>query len=327
MTASAAHETALRDDALLCCDVGVERYAFRNTDVRHIERAEHLQPHSGGDGRLGALTLGDQHVPVFGLGRALGRSPIEGHSRIRDSYIAVTGDRHALVGWLVDRIARPHSGVTNLVPLPTVVGAPATSWFDAIVQFADETAALLIAPRHLHPISPATAPRTIESVFEPPRPPARARLSEPVAVVFSTGALPDSAGRRCALSGRQIAGIVQPTAVIPVPGCAPFVVGITWWRGAAVPVVDFRAPDQRPASPPHRRLIAQCDGRHRGALVAFSIDSEVVMWRPTGEDRLLPDAVCPPFTFGVFDVGGDAVGLLDLGRLVAPGARAALASA
>jgi chemotaxis signal transduction protein len=122
--------------------------------------------------------------------------------------------------------------------------------------------------------------------------------------------------RRYAISGRQIAGIVQPAATMPLPGCADHIVGLTWWRRSVVPVIDFRDTAERTPDTDRRRLIAQCGGRHRGALVAFSIDAEVLMCRPDAAHRQLRDIPCPSFASGIFDVNGEPVALIDLDVLL-----------
>ena len=302
------------EDGILCCDVGDERFAFRSGDVRHVERAEYLRPDRGDGGRLGTLRLGGQTVPVFALGDVLGRTAPDHRHTSSDGHIAVTGDRHSLAGWLVDRIARPAQPAPgDIAPLPSIVGAPATSWFEGIVWLGEDESALLLAPHRLHASSPGVDINHAEVAFE--RPASPSGEPEPVAVVFSTTVLPQSAARRYALSGRQIAAIVQPTTPIAVPGCSEYVGGVTWWRRTVVPVIDFRAPAERDLTPHRRRLIAQCGAGHHGSLVAFSIDAEVVMCRPADDHRLLPAVPCPSFASGVFDVNGEAVALLDLDAL------------
>lgn len=303
-----------RDDGLLCCDVGHERYAFRGGDVRHVERAECMRADRS-DGRVGTLTLGARHVPVYALADVLGRPASDRQLAVHDGHIAVTGDRHAMAGWLVDRIARaPQPAPGDVAPLPPLVGAPATSWFEGIVRLSDDASVLLLAPDRLTSPIAAVDNRDAGIVFERPRPIA-AGEPEPVAVVFSTSVFPASAARRYALSGRQVAAVVQPAAPIPVPGCSGYVLGVTWWRGAVVPVVDFRDPADRGGAH-RRRLIVQCGPRRHGSLVAFSIDSEVIMCRPAADHRRLPAVSCPPFASGVFDINGDAVALLDLDALL-----------
>jgi chemotaxis signal transduction protein len=303
-----------RDEGLLCCDVGEARFAFRSGDVRHVARSEHMRAERGEDGRLGTLRLGGQQVPVFALGEVLGIASANAAST-RDSHIAVTGDRSALSGWLVDRIARvPQPAPDDIAALPAIVGARASKWFEGLVWLGENESALLLSPHHLSTTTsgdvrdggPVFARAASIAVADP----------EPVAVVFSTTVLPASETRRYALSGRQIAAIVQPTAAIPLPGCADYVDGLTWWRRSAVPVIDFRTPAARDGSH-RRRLIAQCGARQHGSLVALSIDAEVVMCRPSAEHHALATVECPPFASGVFEVKGEAVALLDLDALLA----------
>jgi chemotaxis signal transduction protein len=308
-------ERSTREDGILVCDVGSERYAFRGGDVRHVERAEYVRVDPAEDGRLGTLRLGGLPVPVFALAQVLGRpwTPASGHL---EGHVAVTGDRQGLVGWLVDRIARaPHPAADDIAPLPPLVGAPATRWFEGIVRLGGDEIALLLSPQGLG--RDATwVPRAEPAVFDL-GPGFAGHSSEPIAVVFSTPALPESAARRYALSARQIAAIVQPDDPIAVPGCSPHVLGVTWWRRGVVPVVDFRAASGRPPAAGRRRVIAQCGGDQHGSLIAFSIDAEVMMCRPGADHQQVTSAPCPWFASGMFDVNGDPVALVDLAVLLA----------
>jgi chemotaxis signal transduction protein len=313
---------ATRDDGILRCSVGNEQFAFRTLDVRHIARAEQLRGDPIDDGRVGALTLGGQQVPVFALGRVLGR-PSARRSSHADQHIAVTGGRDGLVGWLVDRIARTASPARDAIaPLPRSVGAPASRWFEGLVTFDADDSALLVAPQYLNPLAtPDAEPLDTDAAFTAPFTAAHDRRAEPVAVLFSTDSLPPSPARRYALSGRQIAAVVQPTAPIPVPGSAAHVLGVTRWRQSVVPVIEFRSGATQSAFD-RRLLIAQGGTGSQGSLIAFAIDSEIMMHRPEADHRLLPDVECPSFCAGMFAVDGDVVGLLDLDALVAGASRA-----
>lgn len=318
MTPAANAFSPTHEDGILCCEVGRERYAFRSSDIRHVERAEYVRVDGGTDGRRGTLRLGSQQVPVFALGQVLGGTSSNYTPHGGEGHVAITGERGALVGWQVDRIARaPRLGAGDIAALPPILGAPATSWFEGLVRLDDDESALLIAPHHLASGRQVVEGRDPEVAFER-RAPTPAIDPEPVAVVFSTTALPASAAIRYALSGRQIAAIVQSTEIIAVPGCSDRVRGVMWWRRVVVPVIDFRNAADRDATPPRRRLIVQCGARQHVSLIAFSIDSEVVMCRPATDHRLLPAVACPPFASGVFDVNGEAVALLDLDALLAP---------
>jgi chemotaxis signal transduction protein len=303
-----------RDEGILRCSVGADQYAFRNGDVQHVARVEHMRDDRATDGRRGTLRLAGQQVAVFALGDVLGRPRVDATGTLADQHIAVTGDRHELVGWLVDRLARtaaPPPG--GIAPLPRSIGTPASNWFEALVTFGEGDSALLIAPRHLNPLAAQPLAPDHDAVFAVPA--AGDRRADPVAVVFATEVLPPSAACRYALSGRQIAAIVQPTTPIPIPGSASHVRGVMLWRQAVVPVIDFRHAAAQAESPNARRLIAQCGVRGRGSLVAFSIDADVVMHRRGTDYTQLPDLASPPFCSGLFDVNGEPVGLLDLDAL------------
>jgi chemotaxis signal transduction protein len=303
------------DRGILYCEVGGERYALRSRDVRHVERAEHLRPADVADGRAGVLKLGDHIVPVFSLARVLGR-PADRPARPED-HIAVTGDRESLVGWLVDRVVRTdHVTTADMAPLPALIGAPATTWFEGFLGRTAYDAAPVLVPQSLNPLAPATAQRTATTTQSA----AVHTTGEPVAVVFSTTMLPPTGARRYALSGRQIVGIVPPVPAIPLPGCADHVVGVTWWRRSVVPVIDFRDPDDRATDTHRRRLIVRCGARHGGAPVAFSIDAEVLMCRADHGHRQLHDVPCPSFASGIFEINGESVALLDLDVLLDAGA-------
>jgi len=300
---------------LLRCTTGHGEFAIRSRDVRHVARAEQLRVDDAPDGRAGALRLANHTVPVFSLDHALGLS----HGRAiaqADHHIAVTGDGSTLVGWLVDKLTREPAPEVKMAPMPPFIGGHACRWFEGVVTCANADVVLLIDPRELSPLrdhvfagdrsEPAFLPAVI----------ARPSSADPVALVFSTAAFPASPIDKFALSGRQVAAIVQPTHTIPVPGCASHVSGLTLWRDAVVPVVDYRA-DTRVQSANWRRLIARC-GTRAQSLVAFAIDDQVVMHRPAADNLPVTDVACPPFASAVFDVNGDRVALLDVDALASP---------
>jgi chemotaxis signal transduction protein len=143
--------------------------------------------------------------------------------------------------------------------------------------------------------------------------------AEQIALLFSTPALPRCAAPRFALSGRQVAAISQPMSPIPVPGSAPYVSGVAWWRNLVVPVIDFRGPGEHDDEAQRRRqLIAQCGSRLGNTLVAFAVDAEIALHRPGTGDERAAGVPCPSFAAGVFDIGGEPVALLDLDSLLAP---------
>jgi chemotaxis signal transduction protein len=300
-------------DSFLRCAVGTREYVFRSEDVRHVTRTDQLRADPIADGRVGAVKLAGQDVPVFALGRALG---LDDTPRLPEQHIAVTGDQHELVGWLVDHVGRAN-GVDDcaMATLPAAVGQRAASWFEGLVSLADGARLLLITPGNLNPLR-AEGDRREGPAFAAPAQAAGTAPADPMALVFSTSVLPRCEARRYALSGRQVAAIVRPSDQIELPGSANHVAGLTLWRQLAVPILDFRESDDRGAAKHRRRIIAQSGGPG-GCLVAFSIDADVVVHRPAATNRLVVDVPCPPFAAGMFDIDGEAVALLDLDALLA----------
>ena len=302
-------------DGLLRCNAGGVEFAIRASEVRHVARADQLRADDKRDGRAGVIKLGGYLVPVFALHDRFGlRRTVE--TAEPDQHIAVTGDQEQLVGWLVDRVTRDSAAATaHFAALPASIGGAARRWFDGIVVTADR-AVLLVNTRQLNPLATDASTTFDATPAFAPLPITDDVRAEPVALLFSTDALLASDTNRYALSARQVVGIVQTTAIIGVPGCAPHITGVTMWRDIAVPVVDFRGQPQAAAAN-RKRLIARCGTGGRPSLVAFSIDAEIVMHKPAAGDRLIPEAACPPFATGVFNVDGDRVALLDLDSLVA----------
>ncbi len=306
----------MSDLTLVCCWIGDKQYAFYDTDVRQIARVEKMHADDTGDGRVGALEVDGRLAPVFRLGDVLNRGAQRGVDA--GHHIAVTGHGADAIGWLVDQIERtsvpPDAHVGSV---PGVVGPIAASWFEALVWIGT-TSVLLMSPRNLSPLQK----RRVRMEAPKPAPAADKKINEGaerVVLLFSTPALPSPGSARFALSGKRIAAITQPIPAIAVPGAAPYVTGVSWWRNVVVPVVDFRGPGDHDDTEERRRcVVAQCGPRLGNALVAFSVDAEVTMHRPGDGDRQLMDAACPPFVGGMFEIGGEVVGLLDLDALLSP---------
>jgi chemotaxis signal transduction protein len=300
--------------------VGDKQYALRGGDVRQIVRVEKMRTVAGSDGSVGTLELAGQAVPVFRLGSVLGRTGVQRNTPTSGGHhIAITGEDEELVGWLVDRVVRtPLSQDAQIVALPAVVGPAATSWFEALVKVGG-TSILLLAPQSLNPLSPRQPRAGAIGSSAAPAEKKPGDSAEQIALLFSTPALPRCAAPRFALSGRQVAAISQPMSPIPVPGSAPYVSGVAWWRNLVVPVIDFRGPGEHDDEAQRRRqLIAQCGSRLGNTLVAFAVDAEIALHRPGTGDERAAGVPCPSFAAGVFDLGGEPVALLDLDSLLAP---------
>jgi chemotaxis signal transduction protein len=300
----------MTDEMLVCCGVGDDEYAFRATDVRQVVRAERMRDASAPDGRIGALEVAGGAVPVFSLGRALGR-PAARPTPGSGGHIVISGSEQEPIGWLVDRVYRMRiEEATAIAPLPSIVGSRALRWFTALVRTAD-TSRLLMAPR-------SAAARTLPArVTASVRPSARsgAGTAAPV-LIFATPALPRAGVSRFALSCRRIVGVAQELSITTVPGSARHVAGLAWWRDTVVPVIDFRGRDSSDGDARRRCLIACGSERHGAAYVGLPVDADVAMHQPSAEDGAASDVPCPPFAAGVFAVAGQPVALLDLDALL-----------
>jgi chemotaxis signal transduction protein len=304
----------VRDD-IICCTAGLEQYAFRNADVRYVARAEQMRREAGPHGQIGSLRISSQSVPVFDLGALLGHPTPARGAHVEGLHIIVTGDSGSLTGWLVGRVMRtPMDCGSPAVPLPATVGFPAARWFDALVKLK-EYSVLLLAPRHLTPGVPPAGVTDSAEVFHEPRS-AVDRQAEPIVAIFSTPVLPSSGPGRFAISGRLIEAVVQREIPMGVPGCAPHVTGVIWWRNAVVPVVDFRGRERSDSAVPRRCLIARLSNAAGHGLVAFEIDSEIAVHRPSARDLAVQDLPCPPGAFGTFSVNGEPVSLINLDALL-----------
>lgn len=306
----------MNGSGFLRCDAGDRAFALRAEDVCHVARADQLRVDRGTDGRAGVVMLGGQAVPVFSLRTSLGLAEIDAAPRT-DRHIAVTGSPHNLIGWMVDHLARYPATDADVRSMPRCVGHRAIRWFEGIVATAGAPPLLLISPNALNPLTtPAISDEECTRGFAAPQAASAANGAGPLALVFSTPALPMRDGWRYALSGRQVAAIVQPEATLTIPGSAPHVMGVTMWRDAAVPVFDFRASSPRAVEPRARRLIARCGSARRATHVAFEIEADILVHRPVAGDRRLEDVGVPSFASGVFDINGSTVALLDIDALV-----------
>jgi chemotaxis signal transduction protein len=272
---------------------------------------------------VGTIAVGGEAVPVFSLAAFLdGAGPVE-NGTTTGQHIVVTPGAQGLIGWLADRIVRSRlSKRLDVLPLPAVLATGATAWFEGLV-IVDGAPLLLLSPRNLD----RRATR-VPAVADVPSPAIAAAPATPVAeagpalvVMFSTPALPPSGAARYALSVRRIEAVVQSLDVILVPGCPPHVTGVAVWRSQVIPVVDFRSTNDRSAPAEDERfLIARCGRPLRGGSVAFAVESELALHKPTREDREAEEAEpTPPFVAGTFIVSGNRLALLDLDTLLLNG--------
>jgi purine-binding chemotaxis protein CheW len=162
-------------------------------------------------------------------------------------HIVVLRGADRLWGLLVDRVASlPPVDTAALGPLPRLVVNPQTNFFQGAVKF-DKELVLLLNPPQLHPRG-ATTPAPESSESDPRQRAAREEVPSGLGVrgpgrqlvLFSLVAPP--AGERPVTFGLpigQVAEILEPLSVPPVPGAPTFVAGIVNWRERLVPVVDL----------------------------------------------------------------------------------------
>jgi len=311
---------------LVSCTVGTRQFAMRGADVREIVRAERMRPSGRSDGSTGTLVVAGNSIPVYSLGAVLDNTTASSASGAAGTdaapsghHIVVTHGSQGPIGWLADRIVRSHlTERFDVLPLPFLTSV-SNGWFEGVL-IVEGSPLLLVSPRRLDPRvardrthSDAAIPET-----DAPAAPPSVDAGPPLVVMFSSPALPPSGAPRYALSARRIAAVVQSLDVTPVPGCPPHVTGVAVWRGMVMPVIDFRPAGERTTAIEGTRfLIARCGRTLRGGSVAFAVDSELGLHKPTAEDREADgDDSTPSFIAGTFNVLGDRLALLDLDALL-----------
>ncbi len=313
-----------RADSIVACTIGDEQFALRGTDACEIIRAERIRRSAGTETVVGTLYVNRESVPVYALAAALDRpAKSSAGSRPGGHHVVVTRGSTGMVGWLVDRIARPALGDgAQVIPLPAIAGPIATTWFEGLVQIGDRVL-LVLSPANLDPRAPSRAGSIVDRVPLCAAGPADAPVDDtgsPLVLLFSSPALPRCGAPRFALSARRIAAVIRSQPVTVVPGSARHVRGVIVWRDAAVPVIDVRGEtDRRAAANDDRLVVARCGAAMNGALVAFPIGVEMTLHQPTRADRQMDEAAesNTPFVAGVFSVAGTPVALLDLEAAVA----------
>jgi chemotaxis signal transduction protein len=296
---------------IVCCAVGPNHYAFDGADVRFIVRSEQLRP-APPDAPAGCVGIlrADVDIPVYLLARHVAGAAASG----AHSHIVVTQGAGRPIGWLVSNTIRnTRDSESSVLPLPPIAGPLAASWFKGLIKLADRPY-LLLSPRGLDPSASSHPPAAYAPVIPPP--PHDAAAGQAV-VLFATVALPPSRVARYAVSARQVLAVVAQTLpATPLPSGKPQVNAVALWRDIAVPVVDFRGrvPDGRDTKA--RYLIAHCGALLKYAPLALPIEQGVALHKAGPADRQLPrDAGDPPYLAGVFEIGGELVGLVDIDKL------------
>lgn len=301
---------------LVSCAVGEVEYALRSADIVAVMRAERMRAPAASESGIGVVTVGSERVCVHSLGATIGTEP-SAASPARDRHVVVLRGSTGPVGWLVDRVSRSHvSEVSDVLPLPAIVGARARRWFGGIVSTGERTM-LLLSP------CPTGAPEfasetNANQAFAPPndQTPRSPAINAPLVVTFGSRALPAFGAVRYAISARRVAGIESGLQIVHVPGTELPVTGISVWRSEALPILDFGSSRPEHERDHGRLLILRGGGATTGTAVAIPVDAETALCQPTHENVLLGRSRVagrdlPPFVVGLFDVRGQKVALID----------------
>jgi chemotaxis signal transduction protein len=213
---------------------------------------------------------------------------------------------------LVDRAVRVTLDERfELLPLPAFV-APAGLWFAGILQ-GGSVSCLLLSPDGLQP---GGAPRPAAHAAAPDRP--RVTHGRPegaeILVMFRSAALPSCSGSRYGLGSRRVGAVVQTLPSIGLPGAPTFVTAVSWWQGAAVPLIDFSERGHG-VSCSRYLLVRTRDGEYAG----LPVEPDVALHRVTADAPQVSGRGAP-FVAGLFTVGEERVALLDVDALLATGA-------
>ncbi len=302
----------------ICCVVGMEQYALAGADIRVVARAEYVKKGAGPANCVGTLRYGAETLPVYSLPGLFGRAP---ESSVADRYVIVTRGDGESFGLLVDRIVRTPAGSPALLPLPAAAGATPSAWFDGLLRMGDVVSCLVLSPRGIDPLAPA-APRRATPPIAQAAGGRTGAVASGMVLTFTSAALPSVQAAKYALAADRVGGIVQSLPWIPLPGAAPHIRAVGWWRDHAVPILRFNGEHGADVNGSDRFLVARSGGRGRGGFFAFRVGADVALHRATAADRRHAEVERREwFTRGIFSVAGDAVALLDVDAIIAgPGA-------
>lgn len=302
---------------LIRCGLADETYGLDTTAVLNIHRAEYLRADGVPEGAVGRLPHAQGDLAVYSLAQRL-RRPSPPAEALR--HIVVLNAQPQPWGLLVERVS-PITPVPArcLEPLPASLGTSAACCFRGAVKL-ERGLMLVLAPERLHPDAPpapgAEPVRKEEGGRrkEEPSPfilPERPRPGSRQLVLFSTAAparekRPLSFG----VSTTQVADILEPPPLVPVPGTPADILGLVNWRDRLVPVLDLASRLGLPASgvPEHARLLI-VRGTAGAGLLGFLVCPAIRVLRlPVAcqpSDRGLP--LEPSYLRGVVELRGETL--------------------
>lgn len=268
------------------CQFSGEQYALEMSTVPSVRQLSEVVPTASGEfpGQLGHLPVANAApVPVFSLAERLGRPGSESRGR---QHVVVAQTSRGPLGLVVDTVSHVLAIATsNLIGLPSLLNNPTKRVVKNVVDFAaiEETGAqsgsdmsLLLSPERLHPAAapltpdPRRKPAANEKAVTGTQSARRGGQMVLLAVTDEESASAPLVG----LSVTQIAEILEPSAVVPVPFSPEDVPGFVVWRNQPVPVVEIGHRFGLPGKSADQRLVI-ARGRGDSELFAFMAQSRM----------------------------------------------------
>jgi len=333
---STATQTVPDGLQIIRCHAAGVTYCLDMKWVESIERTDLLKvlpdTENGETGFVGTLPGAAGDVPVYSLATRLGLSEETAGELQRVVVLKFGGMRWGLRVGGVSQVMKV--GRDALVPLPSISRNPANILFAGMIE-TDESLLLLLAPERLQPGAPASVSTLLEfgePVNEIDVPSTETRQAADSSVQANVNSGPNrilvfslaetSPSERplvFGLSVTQVAEVLNPLPLIPVPGSPAYVLGIARWRGTPVPVINLAA---RMGLPPtaaggKTRLMITC-GTRRDSRVGFLIQPTVrSVLLPVAHRRCLRDlGLDVPLMQGAVELQNETLVIPDIQRLL-----------
>jgi len=220
------------------CTAAGETYCLRMLWIRGIRRIEELQKQQDTSGAVGWIESDAGPMPVFYLAAQL--HPTQEMTPCSGKILVLNTAPHPW-GMLVDDVDNViQVEVEALLPIPPIVGPLARAWFEGVVKLAGGME-LVLAPEGLQPETPTASsqPLLFDQTLDMIHSVASVsveRGSQRKIVLFSTSPNSDFT---FGLSLTQVPQIMQRLPILPLPGAAPYVLGIAAWRGVPLAIIDL----------------------------------------------------------------------------------------
>jgi chemotaxis signal transduction protein len=206
--------------------------------IRSIRRIEELQQQQDASGAVGWIESDDGPISVFYLAAQLHAAQ---EMTLRSGKILVLNTSPRPWGILVDDVDSViQVEAEALFPIPPMVGPLARAWFEGVVKLAGGLE-LVLAPEGLQPETPTASSQPLQfdqtlDLIHSVASVSVGKGSQRKIVLFSTS--PDS-DFTFGLSLTQVTQILQPLPILPLPGAAPYVLGVAEWRGVPLAIIDL----------------------------------------------------------------------------------------